>query len=250
MYEGFAEIYDELMANVRYEEWADFYVQMLNAYGVRGGRICECACGTGNLTLPLYRRGLHMTGVDISQDMLWIASQKARAAGAMITFVRQDMRKLRLHRPMDAVLATCDGVNYLLEDDDLTAFFRSAYETVRPGGGLFFDISTPWKLRNQLGNHILCDDTDHITYLWQNSFSEQTGIVSMHLCFFIKQPDGSYRRVDEEQKQKAHEAEHLTSLLQGAGFDRVMVYGGSMRAPREKDERWHFAAIRRIETDE
>ena len=35
---------------------------------------------------------------------------------------------------MDAVLATCDGVNYLTGPDDLGAFFRSAHACLRDGG--------------------------------------------------------------------------------------------------------------------
>ena len=245
MYEAFSEVYDELMSGVDYDSWAGFYAELMAAYGIAGGRVCECACGTGNLTIPLSRRGYQLTGADLSQEMLWIASQKARRAGAMIPFVRQDMRKLRLHRSMDAVLATCDGVNYLLTDGDLQAFFGAAFDALRPGGGLFFDVSTPYKIQNMLGDKIICDDTEHITYLWQNHYSERTGVVEMRLCFFVRQEDGSYRRIDEEQKQKAHEAQHLIHLLQRAGFDRVHVYGGSsLRPPRPDEQRWHFAALR------
>lgn len=247
MYEGFAEVYDRLMSNVHYDTWAQFYAELMTAFGIRrGSKVCECACGTGSLTLQLYRLGYKMTGVDLSQDMLWIASQKAREAGAMIPFVRQDMRQLRLHRPMDAVLATCDGVNYLIEDEDLLSFFRCAYNTIRPGGGLFFDISTPYKLENALGNQLICDDTDEITYLWQNRFSEKNRTVDMHLCIFVKEKDGRYHRIDEDQLQKAHEAEHLGLLMRQAGFDRVMIYGnnGRMEQPGPREQRWHFAAIR------
>ena len=111
MYTGFAEIYDDLMTDVNYEAWADFYCKMMAGFGIRSGKLAECACGTGGMTLPLFKHGFHVTGVDLSQDMLWRAAQKARAAGMAIPFVKQDMRQLRLHRPMDAVLATCDGVN-------------------------------------------------------------------------------------------------------------------------------------------
>lgn len=135
MYTSFSEVYDELMADVNYNAWAAFYCRLMEAYGIREGKICECACGTGNLTLPLYKRGFHLTGVDLSQEMLWIASQKARNQGIAIPFVRQDMRQLHLHRPMDAVLATCDGVNYLLGDEDVLQFFRSAFAALRPGAG-------------------------------------------------------------------------------------------------------------------
>lgn len=251
MYTGFAEVYDKLMGDVNYDTWADFYVQLMAAFGIRTGKVCECACGTGGLTIPLYKRGFHMTGVDLSQDMLWIAAQKAREQGIAIPFVRQDMRQLRLHRPMDAVLATCDGVNYLLEDGDVAQFFDAAWKALRPGGGLFFDVSTPYKLKHALGNQVICEDLEDVTYMWQNRFNEKTGVIDMHLCIFVKQKDGSYRRIDEEQKQRAHTLQNLSNLLYDAGFERVYVYGnGTVTDPKPTEQRWHFAAIKRVEPDE
>ena len=52
MYQAFAELYDELMDDVDYESWADYYTRLLSIYGIRNGKICECACGTGGLTIP------------------------------------------------------------------------------------------------------------------------------------------------------------------------------------------------------
>ena len=251
MYTSFAEVYDQLMDNVNYESWADFYSQMLHLGGVeRGGKVCECACGTGGLTLPLARRGYQMTGVDLSQEMLWIAAQKARKQGLGLPFVQQDMRKLHLHRQMDAVLATCDGVNYLLTDEDVRAFFQAAYGAMRPGGVLIYDISTPWKLENVQGSEMICEDREDVTYVWQNSFNTKTGIVDMALCFFLREKDGRYRRIDEEQKQRAHTRESLTALLHSCGFTDVHVYGNSrLAAPRDKEQRWHFTARRPEETE-
>lgn len=250
MYTGFAEVYDQLMGDVDYNTWADYYAQLMAAFGIRSGKVCECACGTGSLTIPLYKHGFHMTGVDLSQEMLWIAAQKAREQGIAIPFVRQDMRKLHLHRPMDAVLATCDGVNYLLENKDALEFFQSAWQALRPGGGLFFDISTPYKLQTALGNQIICEDLEDITYMWQNRYHEKTSIVDMNLCFFVKEKDGRYRRIDEEQRQRAYTIEELSGLLYQAGFERVYVYGnGYMGEPKPNEHRWHFAAIKRVEPE-
>ena len=39
-------------------------------------RILDLGCGTGYLTLPLLARGHHMTGVDLSQEMLEVLRQK------------------------------------------------------------------------------------------------------------------------------------------------------------------------------
>lgn len=245
MYTGFAEIYDRLMSDVDYEAWAEFYAKLLSHYGIRKGKVCECACGTGSLTVGLQDLGFQMTGVDLSQEMLFIASQKAREMGMGIPFVRQDMRALKLHRPMDAVLATCDGVNYLLTDEDALAFFKAAYAALRPGGVIVFDISTMYKLKNALGNRLICEDEEDVTYVWQNTYHPKTDTVEMHLCFFLKEKDGRYRRIDEEQTQRAHTVANLFSLLREAGFTSMSVFGAtSMDKPRENEQRVHIAAIK------
>lgn len=245
MYQAFAELYDELMNDVDYESWADYYTRLLSIYGIRGGKICECACGTGSLTVPLYRRGFQMTGVDLSQEMLWQAAQKSRKQGIAIPYVRQDMRALNLHRPMDAVLATCDGVNYLTTEEDLLSFFRAAYRAVRPGGALIFDVSTPYKLKYILCNGLLGEDREDITYLWQNTWHEKRQTVELDLTFFVKDADGRYRRIDERQHQRAWEQKTLKETLWHAGFRAVSLYGDfSLEAAGEQNQRWHIAATR------
>ena len=244
MYQDFAEIYDQLMSDVDYEGWADYYTRLLSIYGIRNGKVCECACGTGNLTLTLYRRGFQMTGVDLSREMLWQAAQKSRKNGVAIPFVQQDMRALNLHRPVDAVLATCDGVNYLQTEEDLTSFFRAAKRAIKPGGALVFDVSTPYKLKHILCGGLMCEDTEQITWLWQNTWHERSQTVDMDLCFFIREEDGRYRRTEEHQKQRAWDAETLKNLLWKAGFRAVCMYSETtLNAVTEKDQRWHIAAV-------
>jgi len=243
MYQGFAKIYDDLMNDVNYENWADHYARLLSIYGIRGGKVCECACGTGGLTLPLQRRGFQMTGVDLSREMLWQAAQKARKSGIAIPFVQQDMRALNLHRPVDAVLATCDGVNYLLTEEDLLSFFRAAKRSILPGGALVFDVSTPFKLKNILCAGLMCEDREDVTYLWQNTWHERTRTVSLDLCFFIRESDGRYRRMEEHQTQRAWNADELKNILWQAGFRAVSIYSeATLNTAGEKDQRWHVAA--------
>ena len=226
MYQGFAELYDGLMNDVDYESWADHYSRLLSIYGVRGGKVCECACGTGSLTLPLQRRGFQMTGVDLSREMLWQAAQKARKSGIAIPFVQQDMRALNLHKPVDAVLATCDGVNYLLTEEDLLSFFRAAKRSILPGGALVFDVSTPYKLKNVLCAGLMCEDREDVTYLWQNTWSERTKTVSLDLCFFIREADGRYRRSTEEFSEHIWQPAQIEALLHETGFTLLEVLDG------------------------
>ena len=245
MYQAFAELYDELMDDVDYESWADYYTRLLSIYGVRNGKVCECACGTGGLTIPLYRRGFQMTGVDISREMLWEAAQKSRKQGIAMPFVQQDMKALNLHRPMDAVLATCDGVNYLLTEEDLLSFFRAAHRAIKPGGALIFDVSTPYKLQHVLCSGLMAEDRENITYMWQNSWNDKQRTVSLDLVFFVREKDNQYRRIEEHQKQRAWDEKTLKENLWHAGFRAVSIYGDfTLNSSTEGNQRWHVAATR------
>lgn len=243
MYTAFASVYDRLMADVDYQTWARFYQSLMVRYGLKTGKVCECACGTGSLTIILSQLGYQMTGVDISPDMLFEASQKARKSGAMIPFVKQDMRTLHLHRQMDAVLCTNDGLNYLKDTAELTDFFRAAYCAVREGGGLFMDLSTPYKLEHVLGDHFIGDETEDIAYLWQNRYHRASAYVDLNLAIFVRQKDETYLRIGEHQRQYAHSAEMLTGLLEAVGFTDVCVFGDKkLASPSAHELRWFLAA--------
>lgn len=245
MYTAFAAVYDRLMQGVDYDGWAAYYAALLARCGIKGGSVCECACGTGSLTVRLQRLGYAMTGVDLSQDMLSVALGKAREWGLTVPFVRQDMCLLTLHKRQHAILCTCDGVNYLTTPDRARRFFRAAYQSLRPGGALIFDVSTPWKLQNTLGDNTLGSLEEDAPYIWQNAWHPRTQTVEMRLAIFVRQPDGGYVRLEETQRQRAHSREELTAYLTEAGFDRIRFYGDrTLRAPGEKAPRWHVTAIK------
>lgn len=248
MYTDFARVYDPLMADVDYDGWCDYYAELLQTQGIYGGRLCECACGTGSLTVRLSRKGFDVTGVDLSREMLSVAAEKAGKWGCAIPFVQQDMCSLHLHRMQDAVLATCDGVNYLLTLQRLRQFMMSASKALRPGGVLAFDVSTPCKLREQLGDHVLTDSGPDIAYIWQNRYSAASATVQMDISFFVHTGNGVYSRLEETQKQRAWSREELRGALREAGFDRIRLYGGrTLNGARERDTRWHICARKKKE---
>lgn len=249
MYTAFARVYDALMDQVDYGAWARHYQALMEKYGVpRGGRCVECACGTGSITLPLKKAGYQMTGVDLSEDMLERAMERARSQGLMIPFVRQDMAKLQVPRRVDCVLATCDGVNYLTEPHQARAFFSAAFQALKPGGALIFDLSTPEKLAHTLGNNTLFSDEEEIAYIWQNAWDEEGQLVEMNLSIFQRQADGRYLRFEEGQIQRAHSRQELTAWLEAAGFENIAFFGEyRLDDPMPQDERWHIAARKRQE---
>lgn len=244
MYQEFAAVYDRFMDDFDYPAWAEYYLMLLRAHGYAGGEICECGCGTGSLTIELARRGAKLLASDISEDMLRLASDKARRAGISARFVRQDMRALALPHRVDAVICACDGVNYLLSEGDVKRFFAAALAALKPGGVLAFDISSRHKLERVLGNGFFGEERDDAAYLWQNSYDPERCLVNMDLTFFVREAKSElYRRFTERQTQRAHDAQEILAWLREAGFEQADVYGDrTLDLPREDELRLHFAA--------
>lgn len=244
MYDDFAGVYDTLMDDYNYDAWSDHYLSLIcEALGTLPARAAECACGTGSLTVRFAQKGLSVTGVDISASMLRRAEEKARKWGVNPVFIRQDMKSLELPRRVGAVLATCDGVNYLTTPKDVCAFFKSAYNALLPGGMLCFDCSSRHKLETVMGDAFFGEERDGITMLWQNALNSQTHVLTMDITFFVREEDGRYRRFREQHHQRAHSVEEITAWLNNAGFEDIHAYGEMRRNdPKDTDQRIHYTA--------
>jgi len=244
-YDGFAALYDPLMRDVNYDEWAEYLQSFLKEQ--KGGKplvIAECACGTGEITLRLARIGHKMTGLDISPEMLSVAGEKARRAGMKIPFVQQDMRKLALHRQADAVIAACDGVNYLTSREHAEQFFKAAYAALKPGGVLLFDVSSRYKLSEILAGNTFGEDDGERAYFWRNVYDEEQKLLEMQLTFFAKEGE-LYRRFTETHIQRAHSETELTNALTSAGFDTILCFDAFTREPPQTvAERLQFVAYK------
>lgn len=248
MYGGFASVYDRLMDDVDYEAWCAYLVSRYSASGVLPpARVLDCACGTGNVTLGLGKAGYAVTGLDLSEEMLDVAAKKMRAAGLKIPFVRQNMTAICLPRRVMAINCSCDGVNYLTEPGDVAAFFRSAYDALKEGGLLSFDISTKYKLQSLLDGKTFGEDRGDAAYLWQNVYDPESGLIEMDLTLFVSEDGGrSFRRMFERHVQKAHEVEELCTLLERCGFCEIECFDAfTLRPPRAESERVQFFAHRR-----
>jgi SAM-dependent methyltransferase len=59
-----------------------------------GTNVLDVACGTGNLAIPLARRGAVVTGVDIAPNLIAQARERATAEGLTATFDEGDAEQL------------------------------------------------------------------------------------------------------------------------------------------------------------
>lgn len=218
-YEEFAYIYDELInSDIDYKKWADKILEICEKLNLERNDYLDLACGTGNMTLELSRYFKNTWAVDLSSQMLTKAEEKLRALKIKAKFICQDISKLNLNRKFDLITCCLDSTNYIIEENDLNAYFNSVYNHLKNNGIFIFDINSYYKLINILGNNTFTFDNDNVVYIWDN-FTEND-IVQMNLIFFIKE-DNLYKRFDEEHIEKAYTTNYLDNLLKNIGFKIV-----------------------------
>ena len=144
MYEDFSSVYDMLIKqDVKYENVADYIENLFHQYDKDPQLVCDLACGTGNITLELARRGYDMIGVDISPSMLALAKEKAEANNQDVLFLCQDLSELDLYGTCDAFLCMIDGFNYITSKNKLEKIFKKIRTCFIESDGIFiFDISS------------------------------------------------------------------------------------------------------------
>ena len=229
-YETLAAMYDALMDDVDYEAWADYIDRMLQKHGGPGKRLLDLGCGTGCISIPLAQRGYQVTGVDISEEMLAAAREKSRALQLDIDWRKQDLTSLQLfdeagnEMVFDAAIATFDVFNHLTEPEDLQMLFHTLNPLLADEGVLLFDVQTPYKLREYLGNHIFTLHRDDVEYMWENHFEEETQICTMNITFFLRQANGLYRRETMTQEERVYDLDLLRLWLKYSDFETAGVY--------------------------
>jgi SAM-dependent methyltransferase len=133
-YRRYAEVYDLVWQGAPYDRFVDLCLEAAAAQGTAVRRVLVAACGTGNAAVELARRGLEVTGFDLSVAMLAVAAAKRRAGGPRVGLVAGDLRAVPLRDGWaDLVLALNASLNYLLEPAELLATLRHLARTAAPG---------------------------------------------------------------------------------------------------------------------
>jgi ubiquinone/menaquinone biosynthesis C-methylase UbiE len=221
-YVNLATIYDK-MIDVNYDEWVKFideYFQMKNIT-LKGKKVLELGCGTGNMTLRLRSKGMEITALDISDDMLAAAQEKAFESRLKINFLNQNMSDFELNRKFDLVFSFCDGYNYLIEEESLANSFNRVFKHLNDDGVFIFDISTKHKLRDIIGGNTFTMNDEKLCYIWDNYYEDD--ILEMYITFFVTEGK-LYKRIDETHVQRAYNVKTLTLLLEKAGFSKIEVF--------------------------
>ena len=242
-YTSFAQVYDLFMDNVPYDQWCRYITELLREYGIQDGLVLELGCGTGVLTRKLAAKGYDMIGVDYSEDMLEIAMDH-RQEGEDILYLLQDMREFELYGTVRAAVSICDSMNYIVEYQDLVQVMKLVNNYLDPGGIFIFDLNTPYKYEEILGENTFAENRPEGSFIWENYYDGETGINEYDLTLFVREKEGIYRKFEETHYQRAYELEQVRRAVKEAGMEFVAAYDAGTHKPVQQDSQRIYVIAR------
>lgn len=242
-YESFASVYDLFMRDINYDEWIKYIEKLWDNFNINPKLVCELGCGTGNISLRLAKKGRDVIGIDISEDMLSKARQKAENEKLDVLFLHQDMCDFELYGTVDCILCLCDSLNYITEKDDILTVFKLVNNYLHPNGVFIFDLNTEHKFKNIYSDNTFSEITEDAAYIWENYYDEDEQINEYYLNFFVKNHKGSYDRMEEEHYERAYSLDTIKALIEQSGLKFEAAYDAfSFDSSREDSERIYVVA--------
>ena len=137
LFENYAKKYDkECFVQGTLGE-CDFIEQEINRD--KSLKVIDIGCGTGRHAIELTKRGYNVTGVDLSEDQIKRAKEKAQDAGVTIDFQTQDARNLSFDGEFDLAIMLCEGGFSLMETDEMNfEILKNATKALKDKGKLIF----------------------------------------------------------------------------------------------------------------
>ena len=242
-YHALAASYDRLTNDIQYENTVAFYMQLLEREHLSVRTAVDLACGTGSVALLLAQKGLQVIGVDMSEEMLCVAQQKAQEVEEPPVFVCQRLEKLNLPRGVDLAVCALDSMNYITDPALCRQALGRIFRVLNPGGCFIFDVNTPEKLR-AMDDQIWLDEDDDVYCIWRGEFDEETRILSYAMDLFQRR-GATWERSYEEHLEYAYTQQELTAWLKEAGFTHIEVFADRQPCPPRAGEQRIYLKARK-----
>ena len=212
MYNFFPQIYDEFMEYADYSKWKDLVINITKKYNVPRDSILDLGCGTGSLLLELNADFSNLYGLDISENMIKKAKEKAKKYQVDIKFFHDDMITFERKEKFNVIVSFFDTLNHILSEEELLLHFKTVKNNLADNGVYIFDYVDRDFMNEMFKNNIFVDKRENFTCIWQLSQDDQIDFIES--TYFVKNKNSTYDKVKEVYTKKIYSLEILKKIIE------------------------------------
>ena len=196
-----------------YEKEAKRILEIALRYNKSGSNaLLDIACGTGGQSEYLAGN-FHVTGIDLSEEMLRIARRKVPKA----EFIKADMFDFSFGQTFGCVVNLYGSIGFACNTDQMEDGLRCVYRCLKPGGVF---LLTPWGTAETFheGTIAQCGECGTIKFCRMESVKRDTErSVSVDMYHLVSK-DGQVREFHNTQHITLFGEAEYTGALKNAGF--------------------------------
>lgn len=235
-----APYYDALMAEVPYPMWADYYQLLLAQADASPHRLLDVCCGTGTVAEILCQRDYHVTGVDVSKEMIAIAQTKSLQCPGLLQFHVGDASDFDLGVTFEGAYSFFDSLNYVTDPRAFARAVACVSKHLVDGATFVFDLNTAYAFEQRMFDQRDLKKNSLINYKWKGDYDRESRIIRVDMEFWTEAG-----RFSEVHVQRAHSHEEVLESCRSAGLVVTSVFESyTLDKPRAKSDRLHYVAVK------
>ena len=232
LFENYAHKYDKECFVQGTVGECDFIEQEINCD--KSSKIVDIGCGTGRHAIELTKRGYNVIGVDLSEDQIKRAKEKAQETGVTIDFQTQDARNLPFDGEFDLAIMLCEGGFSLMETDEMNfEILKNATKALKSKGKFIFTtLNGLFPLFHSVNEFYKSAEKEGQSQCKECSFDLET--FRDHNIVVFEDDSGNKREL--KCNERYYVPSEITWLLKTLGYKKIDIFGAKLGAFSRKDK--------------
>ena len=227
-YSRSADVFDHVFSRAMLPWLVRSFRRLVRRHAIRVRSAADVGCGSGRFVRFLADLGVRVFGVDRSPAMIRLARMHNRGNGSV--FLLQDMRRLRLPRPVDLITCNFDALNYLPALRDLEQTLRGFAANLRDGGHVIFDVIVDDPRPRRAVYRRFDLGTDRRRSTWHVLEEPSRGLRRAVLVHRGVDAAGRPRHEHEVHRQRAFALADVVRALRASGLAPLSIHAPSSGA--------------------
>ncbi len=222
------------------ENEIEFWMDLIQNYGKD---VLHLMCGTAEISLGLAKRGCSVTGLDLTEDMLYVAEDKVEEEDddLSLELLNEDARYFNMNKKFDFAFVSTGDFHHFRDRDDIDSFLAKAYAHLKPAGALaleLFPVPEEDFHRDEEKFDPLRAPPEGMD-MWKNnqtSYHSDNSILEIKEKLFVDQRDeGEVKTGEYEIQLRLFTKEEIEEIMREAGFENVRFLDNHHFTPYLKD---------------
>lgn len=221
-FSDYSNLYDQLYLDKNYKEECDYVDNLIRSLkqDYKNIRILELGSGTGIHGQLLSQKGYHLTGIELSQNMI----DKAYERECGFKIYQGDIRKPVVSGKFDIVISLFHVISYQVSNEDIISVFEQVYKNLEDNGLFIFDFWYSEAVINlKPSNRVKRVEKNNLSIvrIGEPVVKGQSNRVDVNYQFFYREDEGEWKEFKEIHSMRHFSIPELKLIANQCGMELI-----------------------------